>query len=68
MPIPQVLRDSKSNAVLAYGVPTKGVDEKGFSVDAMVSDVKRLGYNKSTLKSDSEPAIVKLLQEALRER
>ena len=43
------------------------VDEKGFSVDAFVSDVKWLGYNKVTLKSGNEPAIVKLLQEALRE-
>ena len=32
-----------------------------------MSDVKWLGYSKVTLKSDNEPAIVKLLQEALRE-
>ena len=62
-----VVRDSKSKAVFACVVPTKGIDEKGFSVDALVSDVKWLGYNKVTLKSDNEPAIVKLLQEALRE-
>ena len=42
-----------------------GVDEKGFSVDALVSDVEWLGYNKVTLKSDSGPAIAKCLQEAL---
>ena len=62
-----VVPDSKSKAVFAHVVPTKVVDEKGFSVDALVSDVKRLGYNKVTLKSDNEPAIVKYLQEALRE-
>ena len=33
----------------------------------MVEDVKWLGYSKLTLKSDNEPAIVKLLSEALRE-
>ena len=32
-----------------------------------MSDVKWLGYNKVTLKSDNEPAIANLLQEALRE-
>ena len=58
-----VVRDNKSKAVFAHVVPTKGIDEKGFSVDALVSDVKWLGYNKVTLKSDNEPAIVKLLQE-----
>ena len=62
-----VVRDSRSKAVFAHVVPTKGIDEKGFSVDALVSDVKWLGYSKVTLKSDNEPAIVKLLQEALRE-
>ena len=60
-----VIRDSKS--VFAHVVPAKGVDEKGFAVDSLVSDVKWLGYSKVTLKSDNEPAIVKLLSEALRE-
>ena len=56
------MRDRKSKAVFAHVVPTKGVvDENGFSVDALVSDVKWLGYNKVTLKSDDAPAIVKLL-------
>ena len=62
-----VVRDSRSKAVFAHVVPHKGLDEKGFAVDALVSDVKWLGYVKVTLKSDNEPAIVKLLAEALRE-
>ena len=62
-----VIRDSKSKSVFAHVVPSKGVDEKGFSVDALVEDVKWLGYAKVTLKSDNEPAVVKLLTEALRE-
>ena len=37
------------------------------SVDALVRDVKWLGYSKVALKSENEPGIVKLLQEALRE-
>ena len=62
-----VVRDSKSKSVFAHVVPSKGVDEAGFAVDALVEDVKWLGYSKLTLKSDNEPAIVKLLTEALRE-
>ena len=62
-----VIRDSRSKSVFAHIVPSKGVDEKGFSVSALVDDVKWLGYTKLTLKSDNEPAIVKLLAEALRD-
>ena len=60
-----VVRDSKSKAVLAHVVPTRGVDETGLSVDALVSDVRWLGYNKVMLKRAHEPATVKFLQEAL---
>ena len=62
-----IIRDSKSKRVFAHVVPSKGVDEGGFSVRMLVDDVKWLGYSKVTLKSDNEPAIVKLLTEALRE-
>ena len=62
-----VVRDSKSKSVFAHVVPSKGVDQAGFAVDALVEDAKWLGYTKLTLKSDNEPAIVKLLVEALRE-
>ena len=36
-------------------------------MNALVEDVKWLGYTSLTLKSDNEKAIVKLLSEALRE-
>ena len=62
-----VVRDDRSKALFAHVVPKKGIDEKGFSVDSLVADIKWLGYAKLTLKSDNEPAIVKLLSEALRE-
>ena len=48
-------------------VPQKGIDEKGFAVSSLVEDVRWLGYTKLILKSNNEPAIVKLLSEALRE-
>ena len=62
-----VVRDSRSKAVFAHVVPQKGLDEKGYAVNALVEDVKWLGYTSLTLKSDNEKAIVKLLSEALRE-
>ena len=61
-----VIRGSKSKSVFAHVVPSKWIDEKGFAVSALVEDVRWLGYSKVTLKSDNEPAIVKLLAEALR--
>ena len=62
-----VVRDDKSKAIFGHVVPQKGVDEKGFSVSALVEDVRWLGYTKLILKSDNEPSIVKLLSDALRE-
>ena len=62
-----VVRDSRSKALFAHVVPSKGMDERGFAVDSLVEDVRWLGYSSLTLKSDNEPAVVKLLTEALRE-
>ena len=41
-----VVRGCKSKSVFAHVVPSKGVDEKGFAVGALVEDVKWLGYAK----------------------
>ena len=35
-----VVRDNKSRALSANVVPTKGIDERGFAVDALADDVK----------------------------
>ena len=62
-----IVRDNRSKAVFAHTVPVKGADEEGFAVKAIVDDVKWLGYTKIVLKTDNEPAILKLLQESLRD-
>ena len=62
-----VVRDLLSKAVFGHVVPKKGLDEKGFAVDAIVGDIKWLGYIKVMLKSDNDPAILKLLVESLME-
>ena len=59
--------DRHTQGVLAHVVPSKGTDETGFSVDSLVEGVKWFDYSKLMLKSDNEPAMVKLLSEALRE-
>ena len=62
-----VVRDNRSKAVFAHTVPVQGADEGGFAVKAIVDDVVWLGYTKLVLKTDNEPAILKLLQESLRD-
>ena len=49
-----VVRGSKSKSVFAHVVPAKGIDEKGFSIDVLVADIKWMGYTRVTSKSDNE--------------
>jgi hypothetical protein len=62
-----VVRDNISKSMFSHVVPAKGIDEKGFAVDAITSDVVWMGYTKVMLKTENEPAILKLLKESLRE-
>ena len=55
-------KDSKNSSVFAHGIFRKGIDEKRFAVEMVVRDVLYLGYPQVLLKSDKEPAIVKLLK------
>ena len=61
-----VAKDSKSGAIFAHVVPQKGLDADGYAVARIVEDIKWLGYAKLLVKSDNEPAIVALCNEALR--
>ena len=61
------MRDNRSKAVFAHTVPVKGADEGGFAVKAIIDDVIWLGYPRVVLKTDNEPAILKLLLESLRD-
>ena len=62
-----VVRDNRSKAIFAHTVPVKGADEGGFAGKGIGDDVVWLGYSKVVLKTDNEPAILKLLQESLRD-
>ena len=62
-----VAHDSMSGCDFAHIVPQKGVDNDQYSVGVLVEDIKWLGFTRIILKSDNEPAIVKLLSDTLRE-
>ena len=59
--------DDMQTAVFGHVVPQKGVGEDQFAVDCLVGDIVWTGYSNVLLKSDNEPAILKLLQESLKE-
>ena len=61
-----VAKNSKSRALFAHVVRTKGADEDGYAVTRMAEDIELLGYTGIILKSDGERAIVSLLKETLR--
>ena len=46
-------------------VPQNGIDEKSFAVSSLIVHGKWLWLSKQILNGDNEPAIVKLLSEAL---
>ena len=60
-----VVRDFKSKSLFAHAVKCKGSDEDGYAVQCLVDDVRWLGYSKVILRSDNEPAIVRLPGDAL---
>ena len=61
-----VIRDSKSKALFAHGIPSKGIDQDRYVIDKVVDDIGWLGHTRLLLKSDNEPAIAKLIRESLK--
>ncbi len=62
-----VAHDSKGKACFAHVVPQKGIDADHYAVDVLLKDIRWLGYTRISLRSDNEPAILKLLEHALTE-
>ena len=60
------MRDSKSKAIFAHAVPSKGVDDRKYIVDSIVEDISWLGHVKVIVKSDNEPALLHVVREALK--
>ena len=55
----------KFKVIWAHVIPVKGMDEDGFVVDLVTSDISWLGHTRVIVKSDNEPALVKLVDGAL---
>ena len=60
-----VVYDGATGSLFAHAVPRKGPDEHGYVVDQIVGDVLWLGHSKVVMRTDNEPAILKLVLVAL---
>ncbi len=60
-----VAKDSKTKTIFAHAVVEKGAGEEGYAVTRIVEDIAWLGHTKLILKSDNEPAILKVLRDSL---
>ena len=61
-----VVRESVNKCTFAHAVPQKGADDAQYAVECLLQDIKWMGFSRIALKSDNEPAIVRLLAEALK--
>ena len=61
-----VVYDSKSRCLFAHAVPQKGIDESRYVIDAFATDIAWLGWSRVIIRSDNEPALVKLVIETLK--
>ena len=57
-----VAKDSLGKAVFAHVVPQKGIDANNYAVQALLRDIQWLGYQRISLRSDNEAAILRLLK------
>ena len=63
----QVARDRRTRMIFAHVVPRKGMTHE-YGANAMVEDLKRLGYHELILKCDGEPALRSVQEEVKRRR
>ena len=62
-----VAKESTGKSIFAHVVPQKGIDMDHYAVDLLLKDLQWTGYQRISLRSDNEPAILKLLQHAVTE-
>ena len=61
-----VAKDSQTKTLFAHAVVAKGSDEEGYAITRIVEDIAWLGHTRMILKSDNEPAILKVLKDSLK--
>ena len=52
---------SETRSIFAHAVPKKGVDERGYIIEQLKQDVLWLGHSRVVIKSDSESALVQVM-------
>ena len=57
-----VAKDSKGKTLFGHLAPQKCVDQDNYAVDDLLGDSKWLGYQRVSLRSDNEPAILNLFK------
>ena len=62
-----VAKESRGKSIFAHVVPQKGVDMDHYAVGLLLKDLKWIGYQQISLRSDNEKAILKLLEHAVTE-
>ena len=62
-----MVKCTKSKAVCAFVVPTKGVDAEKYATKKVTNFIEWLGHTRILLKSDNEPSMNALLRDVLKE-
>ena len=62
-----VAKESMGKSIFAHVVPRNRLDMEHYAVDLLLKDLKWIGYQKVSLKSDNERAILRLLEHAVTE-
>ena len=62
-----VAKESRGKSIFAHVVPQKGVDMDHYAVELLLQDLKWVGYQQISLRSDNERSILRLLEHAVTE-
>ena len=54
-----------NQCLFAHAVPQKGVDADGFAVEQLKKDILWLGHSKVVIRSDNEPAILRVVEKVV---
>ena len=57
---------SRTQCLFAHVVPRKGVDEDGYIVERLKQDILWLGHAKVVVRSDNEPAILRVVEKVVK--
>ena len=62
-----VAKESRGKSIFAHVVPQKGLDMDHYAVELLLQDLKWIGYQQISRRSDNERSILRLLEHAVTE-